>query len=269
MIKLNFRPSTAIARLVFLDGLRRQAIVGLILFALIAEFFGMFFMDFFGRDIGRASGDYLFSIMWISGMFFLFFHAVQTIALDEERKTIYNIISRPISRNQYVFGMLLGLGLLLILLHTIFGAVSLGTLYWIKSSLQAEYFTQLNSNYFILTWLGLVLTQFIILSVILLFSGLLRGGFPVMLVSVAYYLICSGLPVAREYAAQLTDETFKHILTGLSFIFPDFSRLDYKDAIVGTLDSSIGTLVESFFGMLVYMLIIIFFACAAYRNKDI
>lgn len=265
----SFSRISAISRLVFLDGLRRQAIVGLILFALAAELFGMFFMDFFGRDIGRASSDYLFSIMWISGMFFLFFHAVQTIAMDEERKTIYNIISRPVSRNEYVQGMFLGLGLLLIILHTIFGAVSVGTLYWIKSNLTAEYFSTLNFGYFILTWCGLVLAQLIILSVILLFSGLLRGGFPVMLVSVAYYLICSGLPVAREYASIMTDQTFKHILTGLAFIFPDFSRLDFKDAVVGTLESSFSTLVQSFTGMTLYLTILIFFACSAYRKKDI
>ena len=54
------RRISALTRLIILDGLRRHALIGLILFALAGTTSGLFFFDFIPRDIGRAANDFLF-----------------------------------------------------------------------------------------------------------------------------------------------------------------------------------------------------------------
>ena len=76
---------SALARLIILDGLRRHALIGLILFALAAITGGLLFFDFIPRDIGRATNDFLFAIIWLTGFIFLLFHCVQVMAWDNER----------------------------------------------------------------------------------------------------------------------------------------------------------------------------------------
>ena len=79
---LSINRILALAWLTILDGLRRHALLGLVILSLAAQASGLFFFDFISRDIGRASSDFLFSISWFSGCLFLFFHAVHVVAWD-------------------------------------------------------------------------------------------------------------------------------------------------------------------------------------------
>lgn len=261
--------TAALGRIIFLDGLRRHALVGLVLLSLAAEASGFLFMDFFGRDIGRASSDFLFSVMWAGGLLFLFFHAVQVISWDEERKVIYTILSRPLSRAEYVLGVFLGLFGLLIGLELLLGAMAYATLLIIKHSLATVYFQHLSLSHYILAWGGLAAMQVALLAVVLLFSGMVRGGFPVLLLSLAYYGICSGLPVVRDSLPQHAS-TMGYLLQTLAAIFPDFARLDFKDMVISNIAVT-GTMniVLNFALLLLYTGIVITLACRIYARRDL
>jgi len=258
----------ALGRIIFLDGLRRHALVGLVLLSLAAEASGFLFMDFFGRDVGRASSDFLFSVMWSGGLLFLFFHAVQVISWDEERKVIYTILSRPLSRAEYVLGVFTGLLALLIGLQLLLGAAGYATLLLIKHSLATIYFQHLSLAHYLLTWAGLAAMQAALLAVIMLFSGMVRGGFPVLLLSVAYYGICSGLPVVRDSIDA--HSAAGYLLQILTALFPDFSRLDFKDMVVSSLPVTNGMQVWINFGLvLLYIGIVTGLASRIYARRDL
>lgn len=228
------RKVPSLAQLVVLDGLRRYALIGLIVFAVALELAGFLFFDLIPRDIGRASSDFILSVGWLTGFLFLFFHCVQTMAWDEERLTIHTLLARPISRTQYVFGMFAGLAALLLLLNILLGIFGYGVLISIKSSVVTTYFEDLNVINYILAWLGLLFIEIINLAVIVLFSALIRGSFPVLLLSVSYYFICSGLPVVRDvFRADPDGKNFLQlILQGATLLFPDFNRLDFKGTVI-------------------------------------
>lgn len=260
----------ALGRIILLDGLRRHALVGLVALSLAAEASGFLFMDFFGRDIGRASSDFLFSVMWSGGLLFLFFHAVQVISWDEERKVIYTILSRPLSRAEYVLGVFLGLFGLLIGLELLLGGMAYATLLLIKHSLTTIYFQHLSLSHYILAWTGLAAMQVALLAVVLLFSGMVRGGFPVLLLSLAYYGICSGLPVVRDSLSGTSDSMMGYLLQTLTAIFPDFSRLDFKDMVVSILPvTGMAGIVLNFALLLLYTGIVITLACRIYARRDL
>ncbi|HKJ83291.1 MAG TPA: hypothetical protein VJ961_04635 [Mariprofundaceae bacterium] len=259
---------SALGRIIFLDGLRRHALVGLVLLSLAAEVSGFLFMDFFGRDIGRASSDFLFSVIWAGGLMFLFFHAVQVISWDEERKVIYTILSRPLSRAEYVLGVFTGLLALLIGLQLLLGTAGYATLLVIKHSLATFYFQHLSLAHYLLTWAGLAVMQTALLAVIMLFSGMVRGGFPVLLLSVAYYGICAGLPVVRDSVDA--HSAAGYLLQILTALFPDFSRLDFKDMVVSNLSVTHGMQVWMNFGLvLLYIGIVTGFASRIYARRDL
>jgi ABC-type transport system involved in multi-copper enzyme maturation permease subunit len=265
----------ALTWIIFLDGLRRQAILGLIVLALGLELSGFIFMDFIGHDIGRASTDFLFSIAWIVGAFFIFFHAVQVISWDEENGVIYALLSRAISRFEYVIGVFLGLSLLLLFLQLIVGSVALVSLYLIQSQLDSTYFPLLVPSHFILAWLGLFMMQWLLISVVVLFSGLVRGGFPVFILSLSFYLICSGLPIVRAHLLRQADMGIDtglspQLFQFLSAVFPDFSRLDFKNSVVSLdIGLDISDLLLSFSMSSLYIVMAILLACKLYSRRDL
>lgn len=271
----TFRRIGALARLIILDGLRRRALIGLLSLSLAAVAGGLAFFDFIPRDIGRASSDFVLSIAWIAGFIFLFFHAVQVIAWDEERRVIYALIARPISRAEYVLGIFAGLAFLLLLLNALLGGLGYCTLLVIKHVVGPDYFSHLSLGAYLLAWLGLLTMELMILAVILLFSGLVRGNFPILLISLSFYATCSGLPVVRQSVSQRA--TMPGELTGLSTLlqwltaaFPDFDRLDFKNYIVLAKDFPSLPLLTTGFGLaLAYTAIFLWLAATAYQRRDL
>jgi len=264
----------SLAELVIIDGLRRHALMGLVLLAFGLEAGGLLFFDFIPRDIGRASADFILSIGWLTGFLFLLFHAVQVMAWNEGRRTVHTLLARPISRTQYVLGTFLGLATLLILLNGILGLLGYGILSLIQNSVKlGGYFPQLSLVHYLLSWTGLFCIELMILAVILLFSGLVRGGFPVLLLTVSYYLICTGLPVVRNaFIAKPGNDTL-HIdstLQWLTAIFPDFSRFDFK-ALVTSEPS--GIFLQHFSTdlllMVLYLTGILWAASIVYQHRDL
>ncbi|MDK9709498.1 MAG: ABC transporter permease subunit [Desulforhopalus sp.] len=245
------------------------------LLTLLLEVGGLLFFDFIPRDIGRASADFILSVGWLTGCLFLFFHAVQVMAWDEERRTIHTILARPISRPQYVLGVFLGLAMLLFLLNCILAILGYVILALIKGSVKPIFFHHLSTGHFLLSWLGLYCIELTILSVIMLFSGLIRGGFPVLLLSISYYFICTGLPVVRDSLMALAGEgeisrSLSTILRWLTALFPDFNRFDFKALIT----SEQGKPFIQYFStdivlMITYMTVILWCASIVYQRRDL
>lgn len=268
-----FRNQLSLAVLVIVDGLRRYALIGLVVLSLVLQVGGLLFLDFIPRDVGRVSADFILSVGWFTGLLFLLFHAVQVMAWDEERRTIHTLLARPISRSQYVIGIYIGLVGLLALLNAVLGALGYCILLIIKDSVSSVYFTHLSLVNYIIAWLGLTLIELVVLAVIMLFSGLVRGGFLVLILTVAYSFICNGLPVVREAFLSRSDESdslVNYLLTFLTAIFPDFNQIDRKQLITVKADVVLAPeLGLNAILLCCYLIIVVWLACLVYERRDL
>jgi hypothetical protein len=270
----SIRRIRALARLIILDGLRRHALIGLILFALAGTTGGLLFFDFIPRDISRAANDFLFSITWLTGFIFLLFHAVQVMAWDNERGALHTFLARPISRTEYALALYTGLAVLLLALNIILGGLGWAVLNLIRGSVDASYFQRLSFPFFLLAGTGLYWIQLMILAVILVFSSAVRGSFPVLLLTLCYYLICSGLPVVRESFKQKIVADSNHslisMLKWLTAIFPDFSWLDFKTLAASSDPAPVASQLALPFALAtLYIIIVLWIACAIYERRDL
>jgi Cu-processing system permease protein len=267
------RKITSVAQLLIIDGLRRHALMGLILLAVALEAGGLFFFEFIPHDIGRASVDFILSVGWLTGFLFLLFHAVQVMAWDEERRTIHTLLARPISRSQYVLGVFLGLAVLLGILNSLLGLLGYWILWLIQASVGPAYFAHLSPLHYALSWGGLSCIELMILAVIMLFSGLVRGAFPVLLLTVSYSFICTGLPVVREAIAdkaELQGSLLPSLLQGLTALFPDFGRFDLKALVVSpATDLSFERLGIDLALLALYLVIVLWCAAWVYQQRDL
>jgi len=267
----------ALAHITFLNGLRRNAVWGLCFFALAFELCGVLFMDFFGHDLGRVINDFQFSIMWAAGMLFILFYAVQAIAWDDEHRSIDSILARPVSRTEYVLGTMAGLSFLLLCFETLLAGLALAEIIWARPMIGEAYFPVFSISHFIITWVALQIILLTHLAVAMLVSAAIRGAFPVMLITLAYSLICSGLPVVRESMRQnmnpnASAEGLNSMLQGLGMIFPDFGTLDLKNSVVShqSLETLMGMPACLPFGLITaYLVIILFLSCMIYQRRDI
>jgi len=268
-MKNSLKRISALARLVVVDGLRRHALIGLVALALGIEVSGLFFFSFVPRDIGRMLADFVVTIGWCAGMVFLFFHAVQVMSWGEDRRVIHTLLARPLSRTEYVLGVFAGLLVLLLLLNALLGAIGYGVLALIKFWVGEVYFSRLGILEYLLSWAGVLSIQAMILSVIVLFSGMIRGGFTVLLVTLSYYLICSGLPVAINFF-QGNSLIVKKFLVALTLVFPNFTRFDYKGLIVALGKwPEMSSLALNLSHVLLYCALVLTLAAGVYNRRDL
>jgi len=198
---------------------------------------------------------------------------VQVMAWDSERGSLHTFLARPISRTEYALAVYGGLAVLLLALNIILGGLGWGVLNFIKSSVSITYFENLSLPFFLLAAAGLFWIQLMILAVILLFSSAVRGSFPVLLLTLCYYLICTGLPVVRESfkqknaaSGQLVDALCKWLTT----IFPDFSWLDFKTLAASSDAIPLpAQLALPFVQATLYIVIVLWLACAIYKRRDL
>lgn len=261
----------AVAQVIILDGLRRYALLGLILLALTLEIGGLLFADFIPRDIGRATGDFVLTVGWFMGVLFLLFHAVHVLAWDEDRRIIHTLLARPISRAHYVVGIFIGLATLLLMLNVVLAGTGYGILKTIGSEVDPAHAFAVALASYLLSWIGLYCIQIMLLSVIVLFSSLIRGSFAVLLLSVSYMLICSSLPVVRDaFQNAQINEFFplNTVMKYLTVVFPDFSRFDFKSHVTEfvPLTAQIGT---NFAVFSLYVLLILIVSIHIYKNRDL
>lgn len=263
-----------LAHLVLLDGFRRNALIGLVLFSLTAEISTFLFFDFIPRDIGRASVDFVFSIIWITGFLFILFHVIQVISLNDTTKALHTYLARPISRKEYVLGVFLGMFYLLCLLNFILATIGWFLLKGVAVEVTSTYFPSLSLYSYILSIFSVLLVETLVLVTAILFSSFVRGTFIVFLLTLSYYLICSGLPVVREMVDQRHSvdqgETVSEILKWLTAVFPDFSRFDYKNYVIFPEQlpgySQIGT---HFAVIVLYVVIMLWLASEIYNKRDL
>ena len=259
----------ALAKLVLIDGLRRHALQGLMALALGVVLSGLFFFAFVPRDIGRVLVDFVVTVGWFAGMVFLFFHAVQMMSWGEDRRIIHTLLAHPLSRTEYVLGLFAGLLSLLVLFNLLLGAIGLGVLALIKSWVGPAYFSYLGLVEYFLAWLGVMAIEAMMLSAIVVFSGLLRGGFAVLLVTISYYLISNGVPVAIEFILD-RNILLRRVMIAMTMLFPDFSRFDYKGLVVSP--QSIPTMASLMLNLgyaALYCVLLLTMAAGIYNRRDL
>lgn len=106
------RAITAIALFTLKEGLRNRVLYGIGLIALSIIFLSIALSGLFMRDISKVLLDICLTAVTIGGLLVPFSITVTHLSGDIEKKHLFTLLCRPISRNQYILGKYLGLSFL-------------------------------------------------------------------------------------------------------------------------------------------------------------
>jgi ABC-type transport system involved in multi-copper enzyme maturation permease subunit len=109
-----FGQTMAIARNTFREAVRDRVLYNLIVFALLLIGSAVFVGELSGGQELKIVTDLALSAMLLFGVFIAIFVGVALVYKEIERRTLYAILSKPIAREQFLFGKYLGLNLTLL-----------------------------------------------------------------------------------------------------------------------------------------------------------
>jgi len=222
------RSILALTTITFKEGIRNRSLFGIALLALFLLGLNITVAGFFMRDVGKVTVDMNLSALSFAGLLLVFFVGVNLMAKDIDRKTIHLVLSKPISRAQYIWGKYFGIQL--------FVSVSLLLLFFC-SCLTVGLLLSLYPNYFVgFSWLNFVIACFFVLVKFSVLTAIVVSSYiaGVTIEEVVFYM-------KSEFAAQekIISESLQTFIDIVSYLIPNFSIFDF------TLEASHGLTISS------------------------
>ena len=224
----------SLALITFKEGIRNRSLFGIALVALFLFGLNISVAGFFMRDIGKVTVDMNLSALTIAGLLLVFFVGINLMAKDIDRKTIHLVLSKPLSRAQYIWGKYLGIQFFVTVSLLLLAACSSLTVLLLKSMYPA-YFGGFTWSIFFIAVAFVVLKFWVLGAVVIFFSSLTTSSLITLIFSLGAYL--AGVTIEEvvfylktEMAAQeqLISESLKNFIEAITWILPNFAAFDFS-----------------------------------------
>lgn len=222
-----------IAVTTFKEGVRNRALYGITLIALLLMGANFLVSGMIPRDIGKVSVDMALSMVSFCGLLVVLFVCINLIAKDLDKRTIYMVLSRPISRTQYIFGKFAGMALLVLAtvsLLAVFSLISVGVITIVYPAYTAQFSWTLFFVALFFTTMMLVLLT----ALSFFFASFTSSSFTTLVLTVVSYVIGHSLSdvkalveAPQAVGIQVSPLTVKAVQFAY-YIFPNLSLFDIK-----------------------------------------
>jgi ABC-type transport system involved in multi-copper enzyme maturation permease subunit len=213
-----------------MEGIRSRALFGIFILAILMFAATVALTNLFMRDIMKVAADLSLSTISFAGLLMVVFIGTNLLAKDIDKRTIYMVISRPISRSQYIVGKYLGLCSLVVAGVLLLGVVSSAPVYLSVLTYKNPVTVFKWPVYFTaIAFIALKLS--VISSIIIFFSSITSTSFISLVLTIATYLIGSTNEVARAIIESKPEgEEISLLMSGIIkfvyYVFPNLSAFD-------------------------------------------
>ncbi len=226
-------PIWLIMKITFKDGIRSRMLFGITLLAVVLFASNLVVGNLFSLEAGKVMIDMTFAAFSLAGLSIIFFLGIGMLSHDIHDKTVYMVVSRPVTRAQYVIGKFGGVALLLLTVMAILGALALLSFAIGSTSIHGSGMPRNFSWSMLLITLGFrFLSLLVVLSIAFFFTLISSSMYLAMLFSVCVYFIGNTIETIVKVLVrgEFVDASSAHValIKGLSWIFPNLSAFDLK-----------------------------------------
>ncbi len=206
----------------FNESLRKKTFYILLVVALVVIGASRFFSFLAAEDELKMIKDVSFSTIEFFGALIAIFTALATVSSEIEKRTIYTLLAKPITRNNFVIGKLIGQSLIILLNVLLMSIFFVGLLMIKKSPPDIQTFKTI-----FLIYVSLVLMGSITLAVATFATDAFNLIFSFFLYIIGHLI---------TYGKTLIERTENVILKGLGeilyMIIPNYENFNIKDKVV-------------------------------------
>jgi ABC-type transport system involved in multi-copper enzyme maturation permease subunit len=199
---------------------------------------------------------------------------INLIAKDLDKRTIYTVLSRPISRSQYIFGKFFGMALLIVVTMSALSLMAMAAIVLLKT-LHADYFTRFSWSLIALAVFFNMLMLILLSAISFFFASFTTSSFITLVLTMITYIIgqsISGVKAllespARDIGFTVSPVTLKLVQVAY-YLFPNLSLFDIKLQAAHSLTVNSSFVLWSIVYGLVYIALAISLAALIFRKKE-
>lgn len=211
-----------VSKYTLLEVYRSKLLVSLILMA-----FGLILLSYIASEFAYGAAakvalDVGMGLMSLSNFIMAVFIGSTLLAKEISQRTLYMIISRPISRTEFIFGKILGLSSVLLLNSFFLGTIS----YALFVSYGGSY-----QELFLWTFYFSFLEAFIVLLFAIMFSLVTNTTLSVIF-TIVIFVVGHSLNETSKLLFTKLSPFFSSVVNVSLFILPNFYRMNLKDLLL-------------------------------------
>lgn len=203
------------------------------------------------NDLGLAAIN-LFAVI------IAIFVGIGLVAKEIERRTIYTILARPITRVQFILGKYLGLGFIIVVNIAVMFAMFLATVWLSGNTIHGSLFQAVE----------LILVETLLVMAIALFFSTFSSPILSATMTLGFYVIGHLTSDLKAIADKSQSQLTEVVLTTVYYVCPNLEFMNVKGQAAG------GVLVEVVYQMtataygLLYAGLILMGACLIFQQRD-
>ena len=262
-----------LAVITFKEGIRNRALYGISILALMFLVANFVVCGLIMQDVGKVAVDMALSTVAFAGLLVVLFVGINLLAKDLDRKTIYIVLARPISRAHYIWGKFFGLALLVLVAMLVLGAFALASIFIIKMAYPL-YFPRFAWPPVMLAMFYSVLSLLLLTALSVLFSSFSSSSFITLILTTVSYLVGHSLGDVKALlespqgmGIEVSSLTLK-VINFAYYLFPNLSLFDLKTQAAYNLAIAPGYLFWSAAYAFVYTCLVIMLASLIFGRKE-
>ena len=267
-------PIWLIMKITFKEGIRSRVLFGITILAVLLFASNVVITNLFSLEVGKVMIDMAFAALSLAGLSIIFFLGISLLSQDIHNKTVYMIVSRPVTRGQYVVGKFGGIALLLLVAMVILGALALLSFVIGSALLQGS---GLPRNFSWFTLLATLCFHFLSLLVVLsftfFFTIISSSMYLAMLFSFCVYFIGNSIETIVKVLIKgefiETGSSYVALMKGISWLFPNLAAFDLKASLAYGLPHNPISLVWTGLYGCAYVFLMVMFTLMVFKQKDI
>ena len=266
-------PLWPIALITFKEGTRNRAFYGISLIALLMMGAAFFIAGMIMQDVGKVAVDMSLSTVSFAGLLLVLFVGIDLMAKDLDKRTIYMVLARPISRQQYIVGKFLGISLLIattVCILSLFGAISIFLVKWANPG----YFPRFSWGPVLLADIFIAVSLILLSSLSFLFASFASTSFITLILTIISYIIGQSMNavktlVENPQTAEITVSPFTvKLVQAAYYLFPNLSLFDIKTQAAHGIAVPMTYIFWTLCYGIVYICLVTIFAASLFSKKE-
>jgi len=212
-------------------------------------------------SIGQAEKiikDFGISLVEIFGVLIVVLIGTRIFHQEIERKTIFSIMSKPVSSLEFVTGKFLGLYYLIVVVQILLFFIFL---IFSKFYLRTVDIYLLNILYFFLF-------EFLLLDALAIFLSCFMSPLTSGIMALLFFFIAHLTFYLKELTQMLNMPTLSRLLNFLYYVLPNFSVFNIKATVIYHLPLTINSYLLAFSYSMLYSMILLIFSSFLYSKKE-
>ena len=247
-----------VARNTFRETVRDKILYNLVFFALLLIGASVLLGTLTIGEQARIINDVGLAAINLVGVIMAIFVGIGLVAKEIERRTVYTILARPITRTEFVLGKYFGLVFIGVVNIAIMFTMFLATVWVSGNPIHASLFQAVE----------LILVEILLVTALAMFFSTFSSPTLSAIMTIGFYVIGHLTGDLKNIAEKTHSAATEYIMTALYYVCPNLEVLNIKgQAASGVLTSSGYQLTATAYGLL-YASILLLAACHVFERRD-